>query len=100
MMEPALNLFALRISEARVAAVLTSIANPPGKRTRPHPEDASGDFDFWFDGGACKHHTGSAHYHFTDGTIAIVASPAIRLWVRIQFPEGEEATLCQANHSN
>ncbi len=67
----------------------------PASASAPQPGDAAGDFDFWFDGGACKHHTGSAHYEFADGTVAIVASPASWLWVRIAFGNGKQVSVLQ-----
>jgi hypothetical protein len=84
-----------RVPESRVAAVLASIAAPPRKRGKPQPGDIDGDFDFWFDGGACKFHTGSAHYHFTDGAAAVVACPASWLWVQITFGDGERVEIHQ-----
>ena len=92
---PVPNPFDNRVSEAQVAAVLACIADPPGRRTRPHKDDAPGDFDFWFDGGACKYHTGSAHYDFADGTRAVVACPAHWLWVRIAFAGGGSVVIHQ-----
>ena len=96
MSEPCDNPMARRVPESRVAAILSAIADPPGRRTRPLPEDEPGDFDFWFDGGACKYHTGSAHYRFADGTVAMVASPAALLWVRIRFQDGQLVEIAQA----
>jgi len=87
--------FANRVSESRVAAILSMIASPPGKRDKHSPGDAEGDFDFWFDGGACQYHTGTAHYHFTDGAVAIVAAPATWLWVRIAFADGSRVNVCE-----
>lgn len=87
--------FANRVSESRVAAILSVIASLPGKRDKPVTGDAEGDFDFWFDGGACKHHTGSAHFEFADGTRAMVASPATWLWVRIAFADGRVVEIVQ-----
>ena len=89
----ATNPFSKRVPEARVAAVLSVIADPPGMHRQHAPGDAEGDFDFWFDGGACKYHTGSAHYHFTDGTTAILATPAAWLWVRITFADGRQVNI-------
>ena len=89
------NPFAYRVSESRVAEILSVIAEPPGLRRIPKAGDADEDFDFWFDGGACKHHTGSSHFQFKDGTLAIVASPAQWLWVKIMFADGESVEILQ-----
>jgi hypothetical protein len=97
MKESAPNPFDRRVSEAKVAAILACIAEPPGKRTQPNHDDAPGDFDFWFDGGACKYHTGSAHYDLTEGTRAVVACPAHWLWVRVSFSDGRSVVIHQQN---
>lgn len=94
------NPLARRVPESRVAAILSAIADPPGRRTAQRSDDPPGDFDFWFDGGGCKYHTGSAHYCFTDGTIAIVACPAAWLWVRIQFTNQTTVKVLQTPPTN
>lgn len=88
MSEPLPNPFDNRVSEARVAAVLACIAAPPGPRGQPRSADADGGFDFWFNGGACKHNTDSAHHQVTDGTIAMGDSPAAWLLVKVAFGHG------------
>ena len=93
------NPFARRIDESHVAALLQLIAAPPHARRSPTPVDLVGDFDLWCDGGACKYHTGSAHWDFTDGTRAIVATPCTWLWVRFTFPNGQQVEVRQSNHS-
>ena len=54
---------------------------------RPGPEDLAGEFDFWFDGGACRQITGYTEYQLADGTVATNAvTPGLSL--SIQFPDG------------
>lgn len=89
------DLFAHRVAEARVAEILRLIAAPPGLRRQAAAGDLPGDFDFWFNGGAGRQHTGSAHYEFTDGTKAMVARPASWLWVEIVFPDGKSVQVVQ-----
>jgi hypothetical protein len=84
-----------RVSEGQVAAVLRAIAATPDRREKPAEGDPPGDFDFWFDGGACKCHTGSEHYLLADGTTAVVAVPAAWLWVSIAFPGGATVDVVQ-----
>ena len=74
--------FARRIPEDRVASLLTRIATPPNRRQQAVEGDLPGEFDFWFDGGVCKQHTGSAHYDFADGAEAFLdlLSAAARRW--------------------
>jgi hypothetical protein len=94
------DLFAKRVGEDRVAAVLQVIAAKPRWRERAAEGDLPGDFDYWFDGGACKQHTGSEHYLFADGTRAVVAAPAAWLWVSIAFPDGEAVSIVQGRDSD
>lgn len=91
--------FHQRVPEANVADVLRAIAAPPGLRREPQAGDMPGAFDFWFDSGACRHHTGSAHYDFADGTKAVVAYPAAWLWVEIQFADGQSVQVVQKRKS-
>ncbi len=96
--------FLNRIDEQRVAEVLTMIAAPRNRRSQPLEGDLAGDFDFWFDGGACRTHTGSQHYVFANGTHAHVVMPAPWLSVNVTFPDGEIVDIVQrtrtgeANH--
>jgi len=96
--------FLNRIDEQRVAEVLTKIAAPHNRRSQPLEGDLAGDFDFWFDGGACRIHTGSQHYVFANGTHAHVVMPAPWLSVNVTFPDGEIVDIVQrtrtgeANH--
>lgn len=80
--------FDRRVSEGAVAEVLQRIGSPPNRREQPIPGDVQGEFDFWFDGGACKIHTGSVAYEFTNGACATVAAPVPTLMVEIQFADG------------
>lgn len=91
------NPFARRIGETRVAELLEIIGCPANARHSPLSGDLAGDFDLWCDGAACKHHTGSAHWHFADGTRAIVATPCTWLWVRFTFPDGQSVEVRQVN---
>ena len=93
------DLFARRVGEDRVAYVLQLIANKPRRRERAAEGDLAGDFDYWFDGGACKQHTGSEHYLLADGTRAMVAAPATWLWVTIEFSNGEVVSVVQGRDS-
>ena len=55
-----------------VALILQLIATMPNQRSRPLPSDLPGEFDLWFDGGACNFVTGNTDYRFSDGTRASV----------------------------
>lgn len=89
------NPFARRIDETRVAEFLRIIGTPANVRRSPLSGDLIGDFDLWCDGAACKHHTGSAHWDFADGTRAIVATPCTWLWVRFTFSNGQSLEVRQ-----
>jgi hypothetical protein len=93
------DFFAKRVGEDRVAAVLQLIAAKPRWRDSAAEGDLPGDFDYWFDGGACKQHTDSEDYLFADGTRAFVAAPATWLWVSIAFPNGEVVNIVQDRDS-
>jgi hypothetical protein len=80
--------FHRRVREEEVADVLHRIATAPNRRDRPIPGDPQGPFDFWFDGGAARVHTGYIEYKFNDGTIATVGAPIPALSVEIEFPNG------------
>ncbi len=69
--------FPKRIDETRVAEILAIIAAPPNRRLEPAAGDLAGDFDFWFDGGAGRTHTGSQHYFFADGHKPTSCSPPL-----------------------
>lgn len=80
-----------------IARALWSIHAPPNRRERPLSGDLPGDYDFWFDGGACRMTTGSTHYVFADGTTASVGVlPYVNLQIR--FSSGELVHV-RAEHS-
>jgi len=56
-----------RVDEETVARILLAIATPPNRREEANPGDLSGNFDFWFDGGAARTITGWTEYEFEDG---------------------------------
>jgi hypothetical protein len=87
--------FARRVSEQRVADVLALLATLPGRRRAPLAADIRGNFDFWFDGGAAKIHTGYIDYELTDGTRASVGEPVPALSLTIQFADGSEVDVQQ-----
>ncbi len=71
-----------------ISRVLWSIHAPPNRRERPLDGDLPGDFDFWFDGGACRMVTGSTQYSFGDGTtVSVGVLPYVH--VHIRFSSGE-----------
>jgi hypothetical protein len=86
---------ASRISEARLAGILNTIAAPLNLRPEAAEGDLAGDYDYWFDGGAFLEHTGSREYTFSDGTTAFVAMPASWLWVKVRFPGGQLVEVVQ-----
>lgn len=85
-----------RVPEEAVSRVLWSIHSRPNQRQRPNPGDLEGDFDFWFDGGACRVVTGSSTYHFQGGTTAHVAVLP-QLLIQIRFPTGETVRISQSS---
>jgi hypothetical protein len=88
------DLRAGRIGEGRVADILRLIADTPGRRETAAAGDVAGEFDYWFDGGACRLETGVTRYVFTDGSRAsVVVLPY--LGVGITFPDGEEVSVVQ-----
>jgi len=87
--------FEWRIDESRVAKVLDLIGSPPNRRDHPREGDLAGEFDYWFDGGACRIHTGSQHYVFADGAEAHLAAPAPWLNVNVVFPDGRVVDVVQ-----
>ena len=48
------DLFQTRVTEEAVARVLQCIAEISNKREGRQVGDLEGDYDYWFDGGACK----------------------------------------------
>ncbi len=89
------RLFENRISEEAVARILYLIASLPNRRETRLPEDTAGDFDYWFDGGACKVETGVKHFVFQDGTRAELTTPVPRLSLSVQFPGGHTVSVLQ-----
>ena len=84
-----------RVPEDRVGKILDIIAAPPGRRNSPGETDLPGDFDYWFEGGACRIHTGSLYFTFEDGTEAHVVFPAPWLNVNIVFADGAVVDVVQ-----
>lgn len=84
-----------RVSFDDIARVLTLISARPNERNTPRPEDAIGDFDGWFDGGAFRAVTGYTDYLFVDGTHARVATlPYLNL--ALKMPNGASIMLSQS----
>ena len=90
-----MNAFENRVSEEAVAGILHLIAKKPNRRELPGAGDPEGDFDFWFDGGACKILTGSMEFLLQDGTIVTVAAPIPFLSVHIRFRDGRQVSIHQ-----
>ena len=83
-----------RVDENVVGEILQAIALTPNRRERPITGDLSGNFDFWFDGGAATNITGWTQYEFADGTRARVdVIPGLH--VVIQFKNGYGADISQ-----
>jgi len=89
------NLFETRVTEEAVAKVLQFIAVIPNKREARQVGDLEGDYDYWFDGGACKVYTGSMEFVFQDGTIATVATPIPSPSLHIRFRDGGRVRIQQ-----
>ena len=83
-----------RVDANAVGKILQAIAVTPNRRDRPRTGDLSGDFDFWFDGGAAKVITGWTQFEFADGTRACV-DVVPGLHVVIQFKNGYGAAISQ-----
>jgi hypothetical protein len=86
----------MRINEADVGHILNLIANQPNRRNSPINGDISGDYDYWFDGGALQVITGSTRYDFPDGSSASVAVLP-HLVVNIKFGNGSSVTINQTS---
>jgi len=84
-----------RVTEEAVAWVLQLVATIPNKREARQAGDFEGDYDYWFDGGACEVFTGSIKFVFQDGTIATVAAPIPSLSLDIRFPDGRRVRIRQ-----
>ena len=87
--------FGLRLNEAEIARLLRLIAKLPNKREEPVTGDTAGKFDFWFDGGACSHHTGVQEFVFHCGARAWVGTLPW-LSVDIEFSDGRRVKIEQA----
>ena len=83
-----------RVDANTVSKILQAIAVTPNRRDRPRTGDLSGNFDFWFDGGAVKMVTGWTQFEFADGTRARV-DVVPGLHVVIQFKNGYGAAISQ-----
>lgn len=80
--------FAKRVSEQELARILELIAQQANRRDRAIPGDVEGQFDYWFDGGACRVQTGSVEFEFLDGTAARLGVPVPSLSLSVRFPDG------------
>jgi len=89
------DMFARRVDEFEVAQILQLISQLPNRREHPHPEDLSGDFDFWFDGGACRVQTGRKEFVFENGISVDLAAPIPSLSLTIDFPDGRQVEIRQ-----
>ena len=59
-----MDFFKDRVDAGAVARILHLIATLPNRRETPIAADLSGNFDFWFDGGAARMVTGWTEYKF------------------------------------
>ena len=88
------NPFEARVTEGDVARVLQLIAKIPNRREVRQVSDLEGDYDYWFDGGACKMETGSTRFMLQDGTSATVG---VLPWLSlsIHFRDGRRVVIQQ-----
>jgi len=89
------DLFTQRVSEGAVARVLDVLSTTPNRRDTPRTGDKQGNFDFWFDGGACRVQTGRLEFEFLDGTAVHVGAPIPVLSLTIRFPDGRQVRVQQ-----
>jgi hypothetical protein len=89
------DLFARRVDESEVARILQIVSHCPNKRKKPQAGDVSGDFDFWFDGGACRVVTGEWVFELDYGIRVSITSPSPWLEVFIKFPDGRRVSIVQ-----
>ena len=88
------SLFDTRVDEVEVARILQLVSKPPNWREKPQPGDVSGNFDYWFDGGACRLVTGRTEFVFEDGIQAnVLVIPTLS--VSIEFPDGRRVEIRQ-----
>jgi hypothetical protein len=75
-------------------AIIDLIFNEPNKRITPAINDLSGDFDYWFDGGAVIVQTGLMEYFFNDGRKALksILKPGEN-YIRITWADGSSETI-------
>jgi hypothetical protein len=72
-----------------VARILSLVASRPNRRDTRRQDDLQGQYDFWFDGGACRVVTGGTIYDFADGTKVVVGGPEpSRYSLMITFADG------------
>lgn len=83
-----------RVDENAVGKILQAIALTPNRRNKPRADDLTGNFDFWFDGGASRMITGWTEFEFADGTRARV-DVVPGLHVVIQFKSGYGVDISQ-----
>jgi hypothetical protein len=89
------EVFSRRVGERELARVLELVETQPNRRDRPLPEDLDGDFDYWFDGGACRVLTGWQESEFFDGTVVQLAAPVPALSLEVRFPDGRRVRIQQ-----
>ncbi|MBP6705566.1 MAG: hypothetical protein KA385_18790 [Vicinamibacteria bacterium] len=77
-----------------VARILNLAALMPGRRERPRQGDLEGPYDVWFDGGACRYHTGLNRFDFADGARAWLAT-SLALKGAVTLPSGETVSFMQ-----
>jgi len=80
----------------KLQAIINLILNEPNKRFSPNADDLSGDFDYWFDGGAAIVQTGLMEYFFKDGTKAVksVLKPGEN-YIRITWIDGSSDSILE-----
>ena len=89
------DMFSRRVGEHELAHVLDLLAKQPNPRERALPGDLPGQFDYWFDGGACRVQTGWKEFEFLDGTVAELGSPIPALYLKVTFPNGRRVLVQQ-----
>ncbi|HWS25535.1 MAG TPA: hypothetical protein VN259_03080 [Xanthomonadales bacterium] len=72
------------VDPAKIAEILLRLHRLGPIRRTPEPDDLSGEFEAWFDGGAFRSVTGATTYAFADGSEAIVGvQPWLSLSIRL-----------------
>ncbi|MCM2256787.1 MAG: hypothetical protein NDJ94_14095 [Vicinamibacteria bacterium] len=77
---------------AHVSRVLWAIAAMPHRRDRPVAGDLEGDWDFWFDGGACRCTTDVNNFTLQDGSEAWLSTSSLTLRGGVRLPDGKVVT--------